>query len=452
MRGSKSTALGLLGMYGNGNLGDEAIFVSFLQWLHQHAPNVGAISLCVNPAYIMQTYGVESYAVSFHHAAVQTATTGKAESSLKRQLRKVLVRFCPLLAQALRSSQRLLDKAWAVAGYFPTQLRIVRSLDGVIVLGGGQVVDFWTGPLGHPATLFSWALACRILHRPLIIASVGATSLRHGASRWFVRNAFRCSKWATVRDAESAAVLRSLGVRRSCAVVPDLAWGLNLAQLADRRSCREELPDCRRSAPPRVIGICPMAYRHPQHWPDGEVGAYCEYIGELASFCSRLLSEGHAVVLFPTQTRSDGVAVEDLAARLAPQVRDRVRLWPVDGIPELLRCLSYVDAVVTSRFHGLLLALLAGRPALSLSYQSKNDALLGELGEQRFALDIHTFSAETLWARFEKLRADFGAYSALIGPHLTRNRQLLDSQYREIFEALGLQPQSVVETDHEPAT
>jgi polysaccharide pyruvyl transferase WcaK-like protein len=451
--------IGVIGTYGNGNLGDEAIFVAFLQWLQQHAPNVVPVSLSVNPAYIAQQYGIPAYAVSAHHAEARAdnpTATGAPQSSvsthghapaertnLRRWLRDLLDRFSPVLARALRSCRQFVVDAWAVARFFPAQLRVARSLHSAIVLGGGQIHDFWTGPLGHPATLFCWALACRLAGRPFVIASVGAVDLRHHLSRWFVRNAFRCSRLATVRDEASAAVLRSTGLRRRCGVLPDLAWGLNPAQPIGHAIPDESLHDCDPSVQPRTIGVCPMAYRHPQHWPAGDIRLYSEYIGALASFCCRLIREGYEVVLFPTQISSDGVAMQDLAAQIGPELRDHVRLWRVNSVPDLLICLGSVDAVVTSRFHGLLLSLLAGRPALSLSYQQKNDALLGELGERRFALDVHHFSADTLWASFEQLRKGFGAYSARIGPHLDCNRQLLDSQYREIFAVLGWPPPPV---------
>jgi len=110
---------------------------------------------------------------------------------------------------------------------------------------------------------------------------------------------------------------------------------------------------------------------------------------------------------------------------------------PVNGIERLFHCLAGVDAVVVSRFHGLLLSVLAGRPALSISYQQKNDALLREFGEAQFALDIHRLSSAELWMSFGQLCRRYDEYAARIGPHAEHNRWLLDAQYRQVFKHLG---------------
>jgi polysaccharide pyruvyl transferase WcaK-like protein len=449
---SEHLRVGAIGTYGNGNLGDEAIFVAFLQWLQQHAPEVAPVSLCANPTYIEQKYGVPAFAVSASHtieipADVSSAqlrpaavTAGRPVSQPPRRfanhLREMLKRFLPGPIRLLRSSQQIVKRVLAAARYFPTQLRVARSLDGVMVLGGGQIHDFWEGPLGHPMTLFLWALASRVSRTPFMIASIGAVDLGNRLSRWFVGTAVRWSTYATVRDAPTARIIRSLGIRNSCQILPDLAWGLQTG-LTMQQARRAPLPARMPPSQPRIIGVCPMVYRHPELWPAGEVAAYDNYIGKLASFCSGLVREGYDVVLFPTQIRSDVVAINDIASRIAPELMEHVVLWRVDGIAELLSCLSAVDIVVSTRFHGLLLALLAGRPALSLSYQPKNAALLDEFGQVQFALDVDDFSVDALWERFSRLRNEFSPYATRIRLDRERRCERLHDQYRQVLQSLG---------------
>jgi polysaccharide pyruvyl transferase WcaK-like protein len=406
----------------------------------------------VNPTYIEQKYGVPAFAVSASYAVEIPATASRAQvrpvavtaarpvgeppPRSANDLREMLKRFLPGPIRLCRSFQQVVKRVLAAAGYFPTQLRVARSLDGVVVLGGGQIHDFWEGPLGHSMTLFLWALASRVSRTPFVIASVGAVDLGHRLSRWFVGTAVRWSTYATVRDEPTARIIRSLGIGTPCPVLPDLAWGLQTGpsmRPARRTASAARMP----SSQPRIIGVCPMVYRHPQLWPAGEAAKYDDYIAKLASFCSRLVREGYDVVLFPTQIRSDVVAIDDIAARIAPELMPHVGLWRVDGIAELLSCLSAVDVVVSTRFHGLLLALLVGRPALSLSYQPKNDALLDEFGQGKFALDVDDFSVDALWERFGLLRSEFGLYAARIRLDRERRSERLHDQYRQVLQSLG---------------
>lgn len=459
----KRFRVGAIGTYGNGNLGDEAVFVAFLQWLRHHAPEIEPVSLCVNPRYIEQSYGLPAVAVSAHDAGRrEDGSRGEAEppsapvpraaardasaAGSGKGLRAHLRRSFPAGVRVFRWLRQAVTEALAIARFFPTQLRVASTIDAMIVLGGGQVHDFWYGPLGHPATLCLWALACRLTGKPFLIASVGAVELKHGLSRWFIRKAFFWAAHATARDQDSARILRSLGARLASRILPDLAWGVECAPVqalgragAAARQHQEAARFCSLSGPPRIIGVSPMVYRHPRLWPAGDAVAYSGYIETLASFCSRLIREGYDVVLFPTQIRSDGIAIQDVAAGIPRELKSRVYVEPVDGIERLLHCLAGVDAVVATRFHGLLLSLLAGRPALSISYQQKNDALLRELGKAQFALDIHRLSSEELWASFEQLCQGYDEYAARIGPHVEHNRRMLDAQYRQVFRHLGWQ-------------
>ena len=181
-----------------------------------------------------------------------------------------------------------------------------------------------------------------------------------------------------------------------------------------------------------------MVYGHPQFWPGGDADTYANYIAEMASFCSRLSQEGYRVVLFPTQTRSDTVAVQDVVAGVDPQLMRFVRIWSVQRVEDLVDCLCSVDAVVSSRFHGLLLSLLMGRPALSVSYQPKNTALLHELGKCHLAIDIQRVSADALWSAFVRLCDESAAYAADIGAHVEGNRRHWDKAVQRDPAATGI--------------
>jgi polysaccharide pyruvyl transferase WcaK-like protein len=432
--------VGALGTYGGGNLGDEAVFVSFLNWARRCRPPVRPVALCANPQYIRRTYAVEAFGITRVHtrppkksSSVPNPHTSHSREpcdgvSRWRSLRRNLPR--PPWVGRLR--KHFGDAADLIA-YFQTQLRVTGSLDAVVVLGGGQIHDFWGGPLSHPGTLFLWALACKLRRKPFIVMSVGGVHLRHPLSRWLIRRMLEWSQYVSCRDADTANIVRAIGVHRPCKLAPDLAWALMTDDLIQARSPRHlNKPACSVNGP-SVVGLSPMVYGHPTMWPEGNAAEYANYVAKLAGFCARLTAQGYEVVLFATQVRADKAAIDDVLACLAPELRARIQVQWITGISELLRCLARLDIVVASRFHGILLSLLTERPALSLSYQKKNDYILGEVGERRFALDIHRFSLEELNEAFDALCAHYDVYRKRLHAHAHRQRERVAAQYNGVF-------------------
>lgn len=440
---SRQYCVGALGTYGGGNLGDEAIFVSFLNWTKRCTPPVRPVALCANPQYIRRTYAVEAFGVARVHTRrptepsfVPTSHTCDSRESRDEVSRwRSLRRNLPNLPWVGRLRKHFGDTADLIA-YFETQLRLTRSLDAVVVLGGGQIHDFWGGPFGHPGTLLLWALACKLGHKPFIVMSVGGVPLRSPLSRWFIRRMLEWSQYVSFRDEDTAHIARALGFRRPCAIAPDLAWALmtdNLIQAASRRHLSEPASSVNG---PTVVGVSPMVYRSPTMWPEGNAAEYADYVAKLAGFCARLTGQGYEVVLFATQVRADRAAIDDVLACLEPEMRTRIQVHSISGISELLRCLAHLDVVVASRFHGILLSLLTERPALSLSYQKKNDYILAEVGARRFALDVHRFSLEDLNEAFDALCAHYDVYRMRLHAHARRQRERVEAQYNEVFAEL----------------
>jgi polysaccharide pyruvyl transferase WcaK-like protein len=445
--------LGVLGTYGDANLGDEAIFVAFLQWVARHTPHVQPVALTANPAYIEKIYGVPAFPLAAAHAARMRVAQAEAEAHARRAtedgVAKLIVLPAPRTLSFRAALKRCFPATWrraravvefaqempGVVRHFRAQVKLVRSLDGVLVLGGGQIFDFWDGPTGHPLTLFLWAAACRLLRKPFVVMSVGAIPLRYRSSEWCVRTALRWSTYVSFRDLDSMRIARRLGFDRGAWLTPDLALGLSLD--GGGRVHRQPAVPARGAPLVKVVGVSPMAFHHPLVWPRADAAKYARYLDTLGGFCNRLARSGHRIVLFASQVRADVMAIDDLLARLSDETRAAVRVACVSGVPELVRVLGETDAVVASRFHGLLLALWCARPALSLSYQPKCDRLLESFQAGRFALDAQKTSAAELWRRYCELLEDYERYQDSLGLQLVRVRHQIDAQYRDVFTQCG---------------
>ena len=107
---------------------------------------------------------------------------------------------------------------------------------------------------------------------------------------------------------------------------------------------------------------------------------------------------------------------------------------PVYSVHDLLRQLALTDLVVATRFHNVLLALLLEKPVISISYNQKNDDLMGEMGLGAFCQPIDELNVERLHDQFLRLQATAGTLRPQVTAQTVRHRQLLDEQYERVVE------------------
>lgn len=434
--------IAVIGTFGNANLGDDSLLTAFLQWTRHNAPATEVIALTSRPEQVAQLFGVVAMDYDGHHVQPPTtagestmaASPAPAVRSVSRGalsgIKSIIKASLPRFWAALHAAYRFTVAGMHAVTCFPQQLRLVRSLDGFIVLGGGQIFDHWGGPTGHPLTIFLWSLACRIESVPIAVLSVGGRPLHHRASRWFWCRALEAANHVSFRDPDTIDLMRGYGYLRPVAQVPDLAFGLRVQGRPARRA-------------PRVIGVSPMAYRRPGIDPEASHPHYWDYIDTLAAVCERLHDAKYEIVMFPSQTRSDTIAIGDVLSRLRPTARQNIRVRDVTGVNDLLDCIAMTDAMVATRFHGVLLSLASARPVVSISYQArKNDRLLEPFGLGRFALSAEGLDADSLWNTIRQLIEDCGSVQDVIVATLPGLRDAVDEQYCRVFSQHGWLPSS----------
>lgn len=379
--------IAVIGTFGNFNLGDDSLLAAFVQWTRANSPETEVIALAPRPDRVTSLFGIDA----LDHEGRRTqagGTLGNSNATDDQEtpsspasnpallvLKSTLRASLPRLWRTLSAARRLVATGLQAVVAFPLRLRVARSIDGFVVLGGGQIFDHWGGPTGHPLTVFLWTLACRIASVPVVVLSLGGKPLHHRASAWLWRRALATAHYVSFRDPDTIDLMHSYGYPAKATQVPDLAFGLHVPRL----------PPARRV--PRVVGVSPMAFRRPGIDPEASSPHYWSYIGTLATLCERLHEAGYEVLMFPSQTRSDTIALDDLLSRLRPTTRQAIGVREVTGLDDLLACIAQTDAMIATRFHGVVLSLVSGRPVVSISYQPrKNDRLLEPFGLARFAL------------------------------------------------------------------
>jgi polysaccharide pyruvyl transferase WcaK-like protein len=102
-------------------------------------------------------------------------------------------------------------------------------------------------------------------------------------------------------------------------------------------------------------------------------------------------------------------------------------------VPQLLELYAEADAVVAARLHGVLLAHVAGTPALALSYERKVRTLMRGMGQDDFCLPIDDLRPEVGHERLRGLLAQRDDIAAAIRRRVEELRTEVESQYDRVF-------------------
>src|SRR5579885_3229645 len=390
---------GVLAHAGTRNLGDEALVAAVLQGIRRRYPDAEIRAFTGDPDDTRARHGVAAFPIRRRRPPPpETAAGGhggSAAASLLARARAVAKAVRPLRRVAL-GARRGLAATRSVLAEPAFLLRSYRRLRGVrllLVAGSQQLNDAYGGPWGFPYTLWKWSALAKIAGAKVAFLSVGAGPIRAPLSRLFVRRALALASYRSHRDALSAELVRSLGVRGAGRVVPDLAYGLQAAPAP--AAARPE-------APRRVVG-------------------------------------GYRVPFFPTQLRADPPVIADIrAAMRAGGEPGCVLPSPTIGsLGDLMGAIAQTDLVVANRYHGILLGLVLERPVLGLAYHGKSVELMTRIGQGEYVLDAGRCSTDALIERFTALAAGAEAARAAMRERSGGLRTAVLAQYYRVFRLLG---------------
>jgi polysaccharide pyruvyl transferase WcaK-like protein len=420
-RTHRPVRIALMGPFGFGNLGDAAIQDAAIQNIRRIHSDAEIFGVSQNPADTQKRHGIPAFPLNRmprvgaeweehpREDIFSSFGTWLRRTKLGRMIERAGVRLPLEFLYILRSFKNL----W--------------GFDILVVSGGGQLDDYWGGPWSHPYTLAKWGTIAKIVGARFVFLSVGAGPIDYSASKRLLRYALSRAEYRSFRDERSRRLITSIGFDRNDPVCPDLAYSLPV----------EEYTAGGDSKAATRIGVGPMSYFHPALWPESDNAVYEGYLRKLASFITRRINEGSQIVLFPGEIGSDRAAMDDLLTMIqngaGTAARDQIERPDIRSVRELMTLLSRTDINIASRFHGVLLSHVAGKPVVALSYHMKIDALMEEMGHAQYCLDIKTFTSEAFEERFQALRKDLSVARECISKKMQEYRGTLDGQYRKIF-------------------
>jgi polysaccharide pyruvyl transferase WcaK-like protein len=392
--------VGLIGLFGIGNSGNDGSLEAVIAAIRARRPDARLVCICPEPAMVGCQHGLDGRALA------SPPPTHPAARLLDRLTLTVPRRIAHLWL------------AW-------------RGLGGIDVLlfpGTGVLDDMGTGPGGMPMTIFIWCMAARLRRRRIAFVSVGAGPINHRMSRWLMKMAAAAAVYRSYRDEASREFMASIGLRtEKDGVYPDVAFGLPLPS---------RTPPALHNPPTIAIGV--MAYYGWAFDPVLGDPIYRAYLGKLASLTAQLVDRGCRVRLLTSDTR-DGTAVEELVAGLSMPHRRNPRLAvapPTYTLRELMGQLADVSAVVATRFHTVVCALMLARPTISLGYAAKNDVLMRDVGLGDYCQHAETFDLGALTQQLDRLLQSRAKVQDELAAAVARYRTLLGQQEEALAAGL----------------
>jgi polysaccharide pyruvyl transferase CsaB len=275
----------------------------------------------------------------------------------------------------------------------PGLMRAAEASRLVLLGGGGLLDDRWDFEPGARLTRAHGGLSyyggfsdlAVLFGKPLMVYAVGVGPLATAAGRRHALEILAPADAITVRDADSAALLVTLGLGpERVEVTADPAFGLVPAPATPPTG----------HLPRPWIGV---ALRHWDTAGDPAAREAC-----VAEAVDRALEGGGSALFVPLQAGTR--PLEDDAA-VAERVRRRMRraarclVIPAEApVEEKAAVLAGCDAVLGMRLHALIFALCGGAPAVGLAYDPKVSSLMKGAGLSSSTWDLERLDAAGLAA------------------------------------------------------
>ncbi|GFG54431.1 hypothetical protein CQY20_00855 [Mycolicibacterium agri] len=393
--------IAFFGLYGAGNLGNDAALTSARFAVQRHDPEAELVCVCFHPEVVRSEYGIN--AVPIHMSGpLPDAPSGP---------------------RLLRMVQRpLFELARWVAVY-----RFLRRTDLVIVPGTGILDDFGERPHRMPYHLFRWSLSAKLARTKFAFVNVGAGPIRHPVNRFLMKRAVRFSSYRSYRDDISRSYMSEIGASADdTPVMPDLVFGVT-------RPAGPTLPG---SSP--TIGLGVMAYQGWANDPVSGEGIFRSYIDNMSTIACRLLDKGYTVRVLIGETCDESAV--DALLKSVRQRRDgdvpagRLIAEPIDTMHDLLTQIAATDAVIATRYHNVVGALMMNRPVVSLGYAARFDEIMKSMGLGDYCHHAESIVPEAILADLDELLEKWDAFSPTVD---NRNQQYLRELERQFESLIG---------------
>ncbi|MFJ8187027.1 polysaccharide pyruvyl transferase family protein [Streptomyces sp. NPDC096105] len=387
----RSPRVGIFGLFGSGNVGNDGSLEAVLGHLRAAHPDAALDALCGGPETVTARYGVPAARLHWYRGEYRTAS----------RLKDVAGKGAGKLVDAFRIA------AW------------VRRHDVVVVPGTGILESTLPlRPWGMPYSLFLVCAAGRLLGTPVALVGVGASETGSRAVRALTRWAARLAAYRSYRDTLSRDAMRATGVdTRGDEVYTDLVFALPTPPPGDPAG----------PGGPVCVGVMDFGGNNDERDRAEELRR--RYLDGTTRFVRALAAEGRPVRLLTGDDVDRPVTEAILEAVDSPLVTAAATA----SLGDLMKEMAVADTVVATRYHNLVCALKVGTPVLALSYAAKSDRLMADMGVGEYCHAAREIDAGRLLEQFRELERNRSA----VRRTLAGRGPVLAGRVRQQFAALS---------------
>ncbi|MGW8761653.1 polysaccharide pyruvyl transferase family protein [Streptomyces sp. NPDC055815] len=353
--------VGVFGLLGSGNLGNDGSLEAILGYLRAEHPEAVVDALCGGPEVVSARFGIPATRLNWYRGEYRTASRAGSIAS------KAAGKFVDVFRTA----------AW------------VRRHDVVIVPGMGVLeATLPLRPWGFPYALFLLCASGRLFGTRVALVSVGAAAIRNRPTRVLVRWSARFATYRSYRDTQARDAIRAMGVDTARdEVYPDLAFSL------------PAVPSSGLPASPGPVCVGVMAFHGGNDDRDLAEEIHRRYLDGTIRFVRALVEDGRPVRLLT----GDAVDAPVVDAILDAVDSPLVTAAEASSLADLMKELAAADSAVAIRYHNLICALKAGTPVLAVTYAAKSEALMDGMGLGAYCHPAREVDADRLLDQFRAL-------------------------------------------------
>ncbi|GAB1508205.1 polysaccharide pyruvyl transferase family protein [Actinophytocola sp. KF-1] len=392
--------VGLFGLLGAGNMGNDGSLEVVLAYLRDHHPDAEMSALCSGPEVVEERYGIPSTPLYWYYT---------------RHRDPVLpVRVAVKAVCKFRDSARV--------------LRWVRRQDVVIVPGAGVLEN--TLPLrawGFPLSLFLLSFFGKLTGTKVAFVNVGSNVIRQRMMRFFIRWATRLAHYRSFRDTLTRDALAEMGVDTSRdEVYPDLVFAMASPEVTVENG---------------TVAVGLMDFHGSNDDRARADSIHRTYVDGMRRFVRFLVDSGRRVRLLI------GDEVDEAIVRqvLAEHPDGAVTYEPISTLGDVMTRIATAEVVVGTRYHNVLCALKQAKPTISVSYSTKNDRIMADMGLGEYTQDARAVDVDRLIDQFTAVAAAAGEITPALAGESARKTALLTRQFEVLSASLGLPATTVKE-------
>jgi polysaccharide pyruvyl transferase CsaB len=323
----------------------------------------------------------------------------------------------------------------------PDTTRFIKAITecDIMLVGGGGILQDQTSVFNVFRYLYKAWLG-KLLGKKVMFYAVGAGPVNYKLTKFFVRVVLNQVDAITVRDSQSQKLLEQIGVKKELITLSfDPVISLKPAdKIISENIYKNETGD---NPGKTVIGIClrhwydthpllpvALAQRLDFKQKDGK-DKYEKFVGHIAEAIDNL-NDGRFTFLFiPFWFSRDSKVHQDVIERLKNKANIRSLTKPYRP-DELLGLFSKLDYLWAMRLHACIFAARVATPFVALSYTSKVDNFLEELGIPDTKIKLDDLNTPGLLKIFQEVQKNKMLLTRTINSTIKKSQELEDKNFQ----------------------